>query len=93
MDFVEFFNSEELKRIKKHSRMDGSAIQSIESIPLSVFFCMVPVSVVVCLSVLGCVCALELELQLVSDQGDELRVRGLALGVGYGVPEEPLQGV
>ena len=37
--------------------------------------------------------ALKLELELVSNQGDKFRVGGLALGVGYGVAEEPLQGV
>ena len=36
---------------------------------------------------------LQLQLQLVRNQGDELRIRGFALGVGYGVAEEPLQGV
>ena len=53
------------------------------------------------ISVYGCsVCselrrvrALELELQLVCDEGDELRIGGLALGVGHGVAEEALQGV
>ena len=44
-------------------------------------------------SVLRRVRALELELQLVCDQGDELRIGGLALGVGHGVAEEALQGV
>ena len=36
---------------------------------------------------------LELQLQLVRNQGDELRIGGLAFGVGYGVAEEPLQGI
>lgn len=44
-------------------------------------------------SILGRVRALELELQAVCDEGDELRVGGLALGVGYGVAEDPLEGV
>ena len=38
MDFAEFFKEEGVLQAKKHSRMDGSAIQSIESIPLSVIF-------------------------------------------------------
>ena len=32
-------------------------------------------------------------MQLVRNQGDEFRIGGLAFGVGYGVAEEPLQGV
>ena len=35
----------------------------------------------------------ELELQFVSNQGDELRIGGLALGVAHGVAEESLQGI
>ena len=34
---------------------------------------------------------LELKLELVRNQGDELRIGGLALGVADGVAEEPLQ--
>ena len=37
--------------------------------------------------------ALELKLQFVRNQGDELRIGGLALGVADGVAEKPLQGV
>ena len=37
--------------------------------------------------------ALELKLQFISNQGDELRVGGLSLGVADGVAEESLQGV
>ena len=44
-------------------------------------------------SVLGRVFSLELELEAVGDEGDELRVGGLALGVGNGVAEDPLEGV
>ena len=44
-------------------------------------------------SVLGRVFSLELELEAVGDEGDELRVGGLALGVGYGVAEDPLEGI
>ena len=44
-------------------------------------------------SILGRVRALELELEAVCDEGDELRVGGLALGVGYGVAEDPLEGI
>ena len=36
---------------------------------------------------------LELQLELVRNQGDELTIGGLALGVGHGVAEEPLEGV
>ena len=36
---------------------------------------------------------LQLELQFVSDEGDEFTVGGLALGVGNGVAEEALEGV
>ena len=36
---------------------------------------------------------LELQLQLVGDQGDEFGIGGLALGVGHGVPEEALEGI
>ena len=35
--------------------------------------------------------ALELKLQFVRNQGDELRIGGLALGIADGVAEEPLQ--
>ena len=35
--------------------------------------------------------ALKLKLELVRNQGDELRIGGLALGIGNGVAEEPLQ--
>ena len=44
-------------------------------------------------SVLGRVFSLELELEAVCDEGDELRVGGLALGVTYGVAEDPLEGI
>ena len=37
--------------------------------------------------------ALELKLQFISNQGDELRIGGLSLGVGHCVAEEALQGV
>ena len=37
--------------------------------------------------------ALELKLELVRDQGDELRIGGLTLGIGYRVAKEFLQGV
>ena len=37
--------------------------------------------------------ALKLQLQLVRNQGDELRIGGLALGVGHRVAEESLQGI
>ena len=30
-------------------------------------------------------------MQLVRNEGDELRIGGLAFGVGYGIAEEPLQ--
>ena len=36
---------------------------------------------------------LELQLELVRNQGDELRIGGFALGVGHGVAEEALEGV
>ena len=32
-------------------------------------------------------------MQLVRNQGDELRIGGLSLGVGYRVAKEPLQGI
>ena len=32
-------------------------------------------------------------MQPVSDQGDELRIRGLPLGIADGIPEEALQGI
>ena len=44
-------------------------------------------------SVLRRLRALELQLQLVRDQGNELRIGGLALGIGNRVAEEPLQGI
>ena len=37
--------------------------------------------------------ALELQLELVRDQGNKFRVGGLALGVGYRIAKEFLQGV
>ena len=36
---------------------------------------------------------LELKLELVRNEGDELRIGGLALGVGHSVAKELLQGV
>ena len=42
---------------------------------------------------MGCLGGFELQLQLVRNQGDELRIRGLSFGVADGVAEEPLQGV
>lgn len=44
-------------------------------------------------SELGHVLSLELKLQFVSNQGDELRIGGLALGIGHCVAKEFLQGV
>ena len=44
-------------------------------------------------SELGHVLSLKLKLELVRNQGDELRIGGLSFGVGYRVAEEPLQGV
>ena len=44
-------------------------------------------------SELGCLGGLELKLELVRNQGDELRIGGLALGIGNRVAEESLQGV
>ena len=44
-------------------------------------------------SELGGVGALELQLQLVGDEGDEFRVGGLAFRVADGVAEEALEGV
>ena len=32
-------------------------------------------------------------METVCDEGDEFRVRRLALGVGYGVAKEPLEGI
>lgn len=42
---------------------------------------------------LGRLGGFELQLQLVRNQGDELRIGGLALGVGYRIAEEALEGV
>ena len=42
---------------------------------------------------MGHVLPLELKLQFVRNQGDELTIGGLALGVGNRVAEEALQGV
>ena len=44
-------------------------------------------------SILRCVCALELELEAVCDEGDELTVGGLALGIADGIAEKSLQGI
>ena len=44
-------------------------------------------------SELGRLGTLELKLELVRNQGDELRIGGLSLGVADGVAEESLQGV
>jgi len=44
-------------------------------------------------SEIGNLSGLELKLQLISDQGDELRIRGFSLGIGNRVPEEALQGI
>ena len=35
----------------------------------------------------------RLQLELARDQGEELRIGGLALGIGHCIAEEPLQGV
>ena len=42
---------------------------------------------------LGRLGALELKLQFISNEGNELRIGGLSLGIADGVAEEPLQGV
>ena len=44
-------------------------------------------------SILGRLGSFQLELQAVSNQGDELTVGGLPLGIADGVAEEALQGV
>ena len=44
-------------------------------------------------SVLHCLAALELQLKPVCNQGDELTVGGLSLGIADGVAEEALQGI
>ena len=36
---------------------------------------------------------LELKLELVRNQGDELRIRRFSLGIADGIPEEALEGV
>ena len=43
------------------------------------------------LSELGCLGGFELELELVRNQGDELRIGGFPFGVGYGVAKEALK--
>ena len=43
--------------------------------------------------IIGHLLALELKLELVRNQGDELRIGGLALCIGHGVAKESLQGV
>ena len=43
------------------------------------------------LSVLRYILSLELKLEFVRNQGDELRIGRLSLGVGYRVAKEPLQ--
>ena len=44
-------------------------------------------------SEIRCLGGLQLQLQLVRDEGDELRVGGFAFGIADCVPEEPLQGI
>ena len=44
-------------------------------------------------SELGHVLSFELKLELVRNQGDELRIGGLSFGVGHGVAEEALEGI
>ena len=44
-------------------------------------------------SELGHVLSLELKLQFVRNQGDELRIGGLAFCIGHGVTEEALEGI
>ena len=44
-------------------------------------------------SELGHVLSLELKLELVSDKGDEFRIRGFSLGVADGIAEKSLQSV
>ena len=36
--------------------------------------------------------ALQLQLQLVRNEGDELRIGGLSFCIGHGIAEEPLEG-
>ena len=42
-------------------------------------------------SVLGRLGGFELKLELVRDEGDELRIGGLSFGVAHRIPKEPLQ--
>ena len=42
---------------------------------------------------LGRLGALELKLELVRNQGDELTIRRLSLGIAHRIPKEPLQGI
>ena len=44
-------------------------------------------------SELGDILSLQLKLQFVRDQGDELRIRGLSLGIADGVAKESLQSI
>ena len=68
-------------------------VSSIESIPLSIFH-KHGLAVSVCsFLILGRVGTLELQLEPVGDEGDEFGICRLALGVGYGVAEEALEGV
>ena len=44
-------------------------------------------------SKIGNLAGLQLKLQLVSDQGDKLRIRGFSLGIADSIPEKSLQSV
>ena len=44
-------------------------------------------------SILGRLGGFQLELQAVGNQGDELTIRRLPLGIAHGIPKEPLQGI
>lgn len=46
-----------------------------------------------CVSELRGLGAFQLKLELVCDKRNKLRIGGLTLGVGHGVPKEPLEGI
>ena len=43
--------------------------------------------------VIGNLAGLQLQLELIGDQGDEFGIRGFSLGIGNRVAKEPLEGV
>ena len=80
-------------RHKKTLPMRRALARWIESVHLSVSDLCIYLCVCLVSSELGGIGSLELELQLVCDEGDELGIGGLSLCVGNRVAEKSLQSI